>query len=102
VGAAHELKPSPILTSTLPRTMDHLSRPPVSNPVPGNQHITRGSSQVLGYFGLGLGIRVLNSFGNSFGFTLRVSFVRGVVLMGNLSLSFPVPGVNGLYEFLKI
>jgi len=41
VGAAHKLKPSPILVSTLPGTVDHLlSGPPVSNPVWGNLRVT--------------------------------------------------------------
>jgi len=55
-------------------------------------------SWALGYLGLGLDIRVLNSFG----FAIRVGFVQLGVLAGNLGLSFSVPGVDGLYEFSEI
>ena len=55
-------------------------------------------SQVLGYLGLGLGVRVPSGFG----FALWVGFARMGVLMGNLGLSFPVLGVDGLDEFSEI
>jgi len=58
----------------------------------------RSSSLALGYLGLGLGVRVLNGFG----FALQVGFVQLRILMRNLGLSFPVPGVDGLYEFSEI
>jgi len=55
-------------------------------------------SWAFGYLGPELGVRVPSGFG----FTLRVGFVQLGVLMENLSLLFPVLGVNGLYEFSEI